>query len=120
MSGHSERAAAWIYTGIWAVLVKWFRVPHDPPTLPAGPGEKVESFQPAPAFLKYLKFWFWLAMIVSDTGFTIGYVIVAGALVIGGFWWVALLLLPVAILLIIGPDIPVFIACTCATTRRGT
>ena len=102
MSGHTERAASWIYTGIWAVLVKWFRVPHDPPALPAGPGEKVESFQPAPAFLKYLKFWFWIAMIVSDTAFTAGYIIVSSALVISGFWWLALLL-------IIGPDIPVYI-----------
>ena len=91
------------------MLVKWFRVPHDPPALPAAPGEKVESFQPAPAFLKYLKFWFWIAMIVSDTAFTIGYLIVSSALVISGFWWVALLLLPLALLLIVGPDIPVYI-----------
>jgi len=109
VSGQTEKAAAWIYTGVWAVLVKWFLVPHDPPTLPAGPGDTVVSFQPAPAFLKYLKFWFWIALILSDTAFTIGYVIVSSALVVSGFGWVALLLLPLAILLIVGPDIPVFI-----------
>jgi membrane protein YdbS with pleckstrin-like domain len=109
VSGHTDKAAAWIYTGIWAVLVTWFCVPHDPPTLPAMPGEKVESFQPAPAFLRYLKFWFWLALIVSDTVSTIGYLVIATALVAAGLWWVALLLLPLAFLLIVGPDIPVFV-----------
>ena len=109
MSGQTERAASWIYTGIWAVLVRWFLVPHDPPTLPVGPGDKVVSFQPAPAFLKYLKFWFWIAMILSDTAFTVGYVALAATLVVSGFWWLALSLLPLAIMLIVGPDIPVFI-----------
>ena len=109
MSGHTDKAAAWIYTGVWAVLVRWFRVPQDPPTLPSVPGERVDSFQPAPAFLNYLKFWFWLALIVSDAGLTIGYLAVAGALVVSGLTWVALLLLPLAVVLIVGPDIPVFV-----------
>jgi membrane protein YdbS with pleckstrin-like domain len=109
VSGHTDKAAAWIYTGVWAVLVRWFRVPQDPPALPSAPGERVNSFQPAPAFLNYLKFWFWLALIMSDAGLTIGYLTVAGALVVSGRSWVALLLLPLAIVLIVGPDIPVFI-----------
>ena len=109
MSGHTDKAAAWIYTGVWAVLVRWFRVPQDPPTLPSAPGENVDSFQPAPAFLNYLKFWFWLALILSDTWLTIGYLTVATALVVNGLSWVALLLLPLAIVLIVGPDIPVYI-----------
>jgi membrane protein YdbS with pleckstrin-like domain len=109
VSGDTDKAAAWIYTGVWAVLVRWFRVPQDPPTLPSAPGERVDSFQPAPAFLNYLKFWFWLALIMSDAGLTIGYLAVAGALVVNGLSWVAVLLLPLAIVLIVGPDIPVFI-----------
>jgi membrane protein YdbS with pleckstrin-like domain len=109
VSGHTDKAAAWIYTGVWAVLVRWFRVPQDPPTLPSAPGDRVDSFQPAPAFLNYLRFWFWLALIMSDAGLTIGYLAVAGALVVSGRSWVALSLLPLAIVLIVGPDIPVFI-----------
>jgi hypothetical protein len=109
VSGDTDKAAAWIYTGVWAVLVRWFRVPRDPPTLPSAPGDRVDSFQPAPAFLNYLKFWFWLALIMSDAGLTIGYLAVAGALVVNGLSWVAVLLLPLAIVLIVAPDIPVFI-----------
>ena len=109
MTTHADRAAAWIYSGIWALLVDWFRVPREPPALPAAYGERVESFQPAPAFLTYLKFWFWLALLPSDAAFTIGYVVVATTLVAVGLWWIALLLLPAALLLIVGPDIPVFV-----------
>ena len=109
MSGYGERAARWMYRGIWATLVHLFRVPVDPPTLPVPSGGSVQSFQPAEGFLKYLKFWFWSVLFMTDIGFTVAYVAVAIALCVKGLWWVALLLFPVAFAIIVLPDIVVFI-----------
>lgn len=110
MTGRAERAAEWMYHGLWRVLVDWFRVPSEPPTLPASEGEYLASFRPAPGFLKYLKFWFWIVLLIVDVALTAGYVAAAVALVIGGLLWVALLLLPVALFIIIVPDILAYIA----------
>jgi membrane protein YdbS with pleckstrin-like domain len=60
-----DAAAAWIYRGVWASVVSLFRVPAEPPTLPAV-GETVRSLRPAPGFLRYLKFFFWLLLIPGD------------------------------------------------------
>jgi membrane protein YdbS with pleckstrin-like domain len=65
VSEHVDAAAAWIYQGVWATVVRWFRVPPHPPTLPAR-GEPVRSLRPSTGFLAYLKFLFWLALIPGD------------------------------------------------------
>jgi membrane protein YdbS with pleckstrin-like domain len=65
MSRSVDAAAAWIYSGVWASVVALFRVPERPPTLPAA-GEQVRSLRPAPGFLRYLKFFFWLLLIPGD------------------------------------------------------
>jgi membrane protein YdbS with pleckstrin-like domain len=109
-AGRSERAAQWIYTGLWRVLVDWFRVPGEPPTLPVRADDHLESFKPALAFLRYLKLWFWIACLAIDIALFIGYVIAAGALVAVGLWWVALLLLPIVLVIIFVPDIFAFVA----------
>jgi membrane protein YdbS with pleckstrin-like domain len=110
MTRRAERAAEWMYHGLWRVLVGWFRVPKEPPTLPAREGEYVASFRPAPGFLRYLKFWFWLLLLVVDLGLTVGYLAAAAALVVAGLGWVALLLLPVALFVIIAPDLFAYVA----------
>jgi membrane protein YdbS with pleckstrin-like domain len=110
MTGRAERAAEWMYHGLWRVLVGWFRVPKEPPTLPAREGEYLSSFRPAPGFLRYLKFWFWLVLLLVDLVLTAAYVAAAVALVIGGLWWVALLLLPVALFVIVVPDLFAYVA----------
>jgi membrane protein YdbS with pleckstrin-like domain len=110
MTGRAEQAAEWMYHGLWRVLVDWFRVPKEPPTLPAREGEYLASFRPAPGFLKYLKFWFWIVLLVVDVVLTAAYIAAAAALVIAGLWWVALLLLPFALFVIIVPDIFAYVA----------
>jgi membrane protein YdbS with pleckstrin-like domain len=65
MSQRVEQATAWIYRGLWAILVRWFKVPDRPPTLPIPPGESLEVFQPARGFLSYLKFFFWLIVVTT-------------------------------------------------------
>jgi membrane protein YdbS with pleckstrin-like domain len=65
MSRPVDAAAVWIYRGVWASVVSLFRVPAQTPTLPAA-GEAVRSVRPAPGFLRYLKFFFWLLLIPGD------------------------------------------------------
>lgn len=110
MSGRTERAAEWIYRGLWGVLVQWFRVPDEPPTLPVRPGDHLESFRPAPGWLRYMKFWFWVVLFSTDIVFTGLYIAAAIALCIAGLWWVAALLFIPAAVWIVAPDIIAWIA----------
>lgn len=57
-----------VYRGIWAVLAGFFKVPRRPPTLLALEGESIASFRPSPGFLHYIRFQFWLAMLLIGTG----------------------------------------------------
>jgi len=103
--GGAPVAASWVYKGVWGVLVRALRVPDEPPTLPVRDGDTSMQFQPAPGFLEYMKFWFWVAFIVID-------------LAIAGVWVVivtnntsaGLALLPVAVFLAFAPDIVAYIA----------
>jgi membrane protein YdbS with pleckstrin-like domain len=110
MSRRIEEASRWMYRGIWRGLVNWFRVPDEPPTLPVRPGEYINSFQPAEGFLRYLTLIFFLVAGAIDLALLIGYVIAAIALFIEGYWWIALLLAPVTLIIMIVPDILPYIA----------
>lgn len=105
MNDRTEQAAAWIYRGVWGVIVDWFHVPAEAPTIPVVPGGFVESFKPAPGFLRYLKFWFWIGLLPSDAA-----VLVAWGAVAVLVPWLGLLLLPAALVLAIAPDVVVYIA----------
>jgi membrane protein YdbS with pleckstrin-like domain len=83
VSGHVDAAAAWIYRGVWATIVSWFRVPADPPTLPAT-GEPVRSIRPADGYLRYLKFLFWVALIPGDVLPVLGWIAVSIAVPVLG------------------------------------
>ena len=41
--------------GLWRVLVRWLRVPEEPPELPGSKHGQVDVFLPAPAYLRYLR-----------------------------------------------------------------
>ncbi len=105
MTSRTQELTVWVYEGIWGVLSQWFRVPRDPPQLPAQEGEHVESFRPAVGFLKYLKLQFWIALFLID------------ALILGG-WLVLLVTSPLigvllaipALALAILPDIVAYVA----------
>jgi uncharacterized membrane protein YdbT with pleckstrin-like domain len=100
-----EELTRWVYEGIWGVLAGWFRVPRHPPTLPARPGEKVESFRPAPGFLGYLRFHFWIFLVLFD-----GAIFVLWVLLVASQPAVGILLAPVAFLLAVVPDILAWVA----------
>jgi membrane protein YdbS with pleckstrin-like domain len=61
-----ERAAGAVYAGVWAWLRVWFRVPSEPPSLPADSAEPLRQVHPAAGFLGYLKLKFWVALTVVD------------------------------------------------------
>lgn len=101
----TERAAAWVYSGVWAILASWFRVPQEPPVLPASDGEVARSFKPDRAFLRYRKFYFWIGLVAIDVGLTAAWVAVFIALPILG----AVLFLPYLVVAIV-PDIVAYVA----------
>lgn len=105
MNEATQRASAWIYQGIWAVLVKWFRVPAEPPTLPVQAGGPIESFGPSPGLLRYLKFWFWLGLLPMDFVILGAWLAITVAVPLAG----ALLAMP-ALALAVLPDVVVYIA----------
>jgi membrane protein YdbS with pleckstrin-like domain len=65
----------------------------------------VDRFQPDQGFLRYLKFYFWLALLAIDIPITIGWLVL---LVTAPF--LGLLLAPVAWFIIVAPDIVAYIA----------
>lgn len=103
MSRPVDQAAAWIYQGVWASVVSIFRVPPDPPTLPAS-GEAVRSIRPSPGFLSYLKFFFWLLLIPGDIVPLVAWIAIAGALPL-----LAIILTPLFVGLLIVPDVLAYI-----------
>lgn len=98
----ADRAAAWIYRGIWAVLVSLFRVPQEPPTLP---GSDVRAFQPSEGFLRLLKLKFWIALVAIDLLILIGWLAITAA-----SWPLGAALAIPALLLAVVPDVIAYIA----------
>jgi membrane protein YdbS with pleckstrin-like domain len=98
----ADRAAAWIYRGIWAVLVSLFRVPQEPPTLP---GVGVSTFQPSAGFLRILKLKFWIALLAVDVLILVGWIAITVV-----SWPVGVALAIPALLLAVVPDVIAYIA----------
>jgi uncharacterized membrane protein YdbT with pleckstrin-like domain len=105
MNGRVERVSARFYQGLWGILTRWFRVPQEPPRLPALEGEVVDAFQPAEGFLRYLTFQFWIGLLVMDGLILVGWII---CFVVQP--WLGVILLLPALALAILPDIVVYIA----------
>lgn len=100
-----DDATRWIYRGVWAVLVRWFRVPEQPPNLPVAPGERLESFRPAPGFLRYLKLQFWIGISLINIALMTVWIVIAVLLpLVGG------LLAPLLLVFIILPNVVAYIA----------
>lgn len=100
-----EQASRWIYRGVWGVLVRWFRVPGQPPTLPVQPGETLEAFQPSDGFLRLLKLKFWILVVIIDVAIFVAWVAIFAASSTAGL----ILALPALVLAVL-PDIVAYIA----------
>ncbi len=105
MSERIDRAAEKVYRGLWDLLAGWFYVPRSPPTLPAGPGERIEAFKPSPDYLRYVKFWFWLGLTAIDVAILVGWIVLAVV-----FPLVGILFSPLFFALAVVPDVIAYIA----------
>ena len=94
-----ERAAGWVYRGIWKLLSGWFCVPEDSPTLPAVAGKPPKSFHPSRRYLSYLKLYFWLFFVPLDLVLAVAWSVLHFFLPLLG----AILALPVALLATVPP-----------------
>jgi len=101
----TREASRWIYRGIWSIVVGWLRVPETPPELPAAPGEQVDAFGPADGFLKYLKLWFWIAALLFDAALLVGWIVLVAV-----EWWIGLLVLPLVLVIMIVPELIIYVA----------
>jgi membrane protein YdbS with pleckstrin-like domain len=98
-----DAAAAWIYRGVWASIVALFRVPPEPPTLPSS-GEDVRSIRPSAGYLRYLKFWFWVALLPGDIVPLLIWLAILTAFPIAG----VILIAPLVVVLI-APDVIAYV-----------
>ncbi len=105
MSDNAERAAEWVYRGIWRVLSDWFRVPGHPPTLPVKEGEFILSFHPSRRYMRYLKLYFWIGLVVVDAAILVGWI----ALFVVNPLWGAVVAVP-ALLVAVVPDIVAYVS----------
>jgi len=104
MAGEN-RPATQVYRGIWAVLARLFKVPEHPPTLLAVGGEKIESFRPAPGFLGYLRFQFWIFVLLIGAG-----LLVLSAVLLVNDPLVAVLLMPPLFVFVLVAKILAYVA----------
>jgi membrane protein YdbS with pleckstrin-like domain len=100
-----QAASAWIYGGVWRVLVDWFRVPAEAPTLPAFAGESIAAFRPSEGYLRYLKLVFWIVLAIVDTALLVVWLVILSVSPFVG----AVLALPIWALIIL-PDVVAYIA----------
>lgn len=103
-AGLSQRATRWIYRGVWGALVALFRVPPEPPTLPAPP-EVTRTLRPAEGFLRYLKFLFWLVLLPIDGAILVAWLAIYFTSPRAAAW----LAIPALIVAVV-PDIIAYIA----------
>jgi membrane protein YdbS with pleckstrin-like domain len=101
----SRPRTAWVYSGIWGVVSRWFRVPAGPPPLPTDDRDTLTSFRPAEGFLRYLKFKFWLALAVIDVAIVVGWLILLSRMPA-----TAIAVSPIAFALAVFPDVVAYVA----------
>ncbi len=99
------RASQWCYRGVWSFFTNWFRVPEEPPHLRGADDTQVRSFRPAQGFLRYLKFFFWIGLVIFDGCLFAGWI----ALLIANPLLGAVLAIPIWAIMIL-PDIVAYIA----------
>ncbi len=105
MKQHIDRVCGWCFEGAWGILTRWFRVPESPPTLPTAPGETTEAFKPSAGFLRYLKFQFWVLLLIIDITILVIWVVIT---VLNPF--LGMVLAPLALIIAVVPDIFAYLA----------
>lgn len=91
-------AIAWVHEGVWGILSRWFKVPQEPPNLPAAPGDHVTTFRPSDEWLRYLKLNFWVSYVAANVAQLAAWITIGVA-----FPLALIFLLPVAGVLVAFP-----------------
>ncbi len=104
-AGATDKAAAWIYNGLWGVLVEWFRVPRAAPETPAGHDGTAHSFNPAPGYLRYVKLSFWIILVIIDLALLAAWLVIFSE---AGAVWALALAIPWLVIMIV-PDVIAYI-----------
>jgi membrane protein YdbS with pleckstrin-like domain len=99
------RASQWCYRGIWSVLTGWLLVPSAPPALAGADDTTVRQFRPAEGYLRYLKFYFWICLVVIDVGLAVFWLIIFVMSPLIG-----ILISPLALAVIVLPDVVAYVA----------
>lgn len=100
------RASQWCYSGVWAFITRYLFVSPEAPRLQGADDSNIQSFRPADGFLRYLKFFFWIGLMVIDLAlFAIWIILLLNAPV-----WVNILLTPIIWAIMIVPDIIAYVA----------
>lgn len=105
MSHSVHATCVWCYEGVWSMLTKWFRVPRQPPTLPAADDSVITSFRPSDNYLRYLKVFFWIGCLAIDVLLVILWIVIAIAAPLIG-----ILITPLMLIVMFIPDIVAFVA----------
>ncbi len=100
-----ESRVPWVYKGIWGAITRWFRLPAEPPTLPAGDQSLVRSFHPAEGWLRYQKFVFWILLTLIDGLILLGWLVLTIAAPAIG-----IVLAPIAFAIAVLPDLVAYLA----------
>ena len=94
------------YRGVWALLALVFRVPERPPTVPRhGDGAAVEAFKPSRNYLRYLRMWFWILLVLIDLA-----ILIVWISIFIGDWFIGVVLAPLALVIAILPDVVAWVA----------
>ena len=105
MNDYVHEACKWCYAGVWRLLSDWFRVPSQPPTLPATDSGQVQAFKPSESYLRYLKLFFWIACVLIDIVLALVWLSIALANPLVGA-----IITPVMLFVMIVPDIVTYVA----------
>ncbi len=60
------RVSKWCYRGVFSLVTRWLKVPEEPPQIRGADDENIVAFRPSEGFLRYMKFFFWIGLVLFD------------------------------------------------------
>jgi membrane protein YdbS with pleckstrin-like domain len=105
MNENTQRVAEKFYQGFWGILTTWFKVPEHPPSMATHHPEETVAFKPSEGYLRYMKFTFWIGLVLIDGVIGLAWIFLFVFHPLAG-----ILTLPLALILAFLPDIFAYLA----------